>query len=575
MGVAKAVYIASNGKKIVTCIPGVYPIINTDATEGASFASDRNVCFVGEAYAGQGQTLLEFADEAEAKRVLKGGDLYNAIYKGFNCSSDFRPSKLFGMQPGVNVNAQLYLKDSGSNNVLLLKTSVYGTPANGISAIVADGTTAGTKKITIKNGSEETKTIDDIIYQAFTLTTSKGVTTATTTIDEEGLKTTIDAAADLDIKFKDYPTLKRLIDFINGQTGYSAVLIGDPEMPSNELDHFTTSSIKSPTTLTVTANIRYMIDLINQNFELIEEASLASGVTTNRAQLANLAEKFFTGGDTPTVTSTNWDDMFTVLEKKDVQAVVSADDSQTSILKVQAFVSKMWEKDYRRYPIGIVGTDATDTDSDKISLAQLLGDPNIVLCGANHYDLNEFGIEVEMDGRDLAAKFGGIMANSDITEPITFKKIRATRIKTELKPAEQEAFIQAGIVMLKLSDVDGQIICLRSITTYQGDNLQLNEYSIRRTEGWISRDRFLNLQRYMEKPNKNRKTLPGDLKSKDRKRLEEYIGLGYLAIDPNGKKQTISKHELEQIADKFIIRSKVLVTAPDNFLFLDQEFDLV
>lgn len=575
MGVSKAVYIASNGQKIVTCIPGVYPIINTDATEGAGFASDRNVCYVGEAYAGQGQKLLSFNDEIEAKRVLLGGDLYNKIYKGFNCSPDFRPPVLYAMQPGENVQGTMYLKDSLTNNVIKLYTALYGSAANGVSVIVGDGTLAGSKKITIRNGTVDQEIIDNILYQAFTLTTSKGTTTATVTIDETSLVTEIDSVEDLNISFTDYPTLKRLVDFINAQTGYTATLVGDPEMMCENLDHFTASSIKSPTTLTVTANIQYTIDLLNQNSVLLEKAELASGVTTVRSQLANMTETFFTGGDTPTVTTTDWDDMLTALEKEDIQGVVCCDDSQTIILKVQAFINKMWGQNYRKFPIAFAGSDLTDTDSEKKDFAKLLNDKSVNLCGANHYDLDEFGREVEMSGVDLAAKCGGIMASTDIVEPLTFKRIRATRIKTELSPTAQEEFIQAGIIMLKKSDVDGEIEILRSITTYQSDNLQLNEYSIVRTEGWMSRDRFLNLQSYMERPYKNRKTLPGDLKSRDRKRLDTYIELGYLAVDPNGVKQTVSKHELIQQADKFIIKSKVLVTAPDNFVFLDQEFDLV
>lgn len=573
MGISDTIYIGSNGQKIVTCIPGTYVIINTDATASQPGASDRNVCYIGEAYAGECNTLRNFSDEIEAEKELLGGDLYEAVRKGFVGSPDFRPTKLFTMQPGSNTQAYAILQNASAANQIKVYAKLWGTPGNLNTIAVSAGTLANSNKITMRYPGKSDEVIDNILYEALTITTTNGSTTATVTITATGLTTQLDGSGtDIDISFTEANTLKKLVDAINAHSGYTATLIGSPEMLCEYLDNFTDEDIKSTTTLSVTANVQYTIDLLNRYAVLIEKAEF---VGTARTDIATLAETAFTGGTNPTVDSTAWDTMFTALEKEDIQGVVCADTSQTIILKLKEFIDKMWTQQYKRFSIGFVGSNTNDTKSTKFDLARTLDSKNMVLFASNVYDNDRFGREEEQNGRDLAAKAGGIMASTPINEPLTFKAFEGLRLAEELSPNDLSDYIKAGIVMLRKSDVSGKIICARSVTTYQGTNLQLNEYSIVRTQGWITRDRYLTLQAHLELPNKDRKNLPVDLKSKDLKKLNDYKNTGILATDPNGQKQTIEYHTIEQIADAFIIKSKVLVSVPDNFVFIDTEFTVI
>lgn len=572
MGVAETVYQGSNGTKIVTVIPGVYTIINTDATAGTSFASDRNVAYLGSCPAIKPNTLYQFADEKVARRICLSGQLYRGLFKGFTGAVDFKPSKLFAMNPQNNTQASVTLQSTTPNDQIKLYALNYGTPGNLTTVIVAAGTSEG-KKIQLSHPDLEDEVFDNLIYKSFTLNTSNGAASATVSITSTGLTTQLDGAGtDLDINFEDAPTLEALVNLINTKSGYTAELLGDPEARCEYLDTVTDENIYDATTATLESTVQYIIDYLNQNATLIEKAEF---VGTSREDIDNLTETEFVGGTSPVTSDSDWDDLFTELENHDIQIIVVTDTTQSIILKAQEFAKKMWKQEYKRNTLVFCGSSETDTISDKKDLSRLLNSEFMYLFGHNVNDFDEYGREEAQDGRDLACKAGGIAADTDVNVPLTYKKISGLSLAEDLSPALQAEYIKAGVIMLKYSDVDGGMMFLRSISTYQSDNLSLNEYSMVRNIAWQARDRFLNLQRHLEKPDKNIKTLPADLKSKDRKRLADYKQLGYIAVDPSGQKQSIAFHTITQDADKFIIKSKVLIPAPDNFVFVDMEFDTV
>lgn len=576
MGISKTTFTASDGRKLVTAIPGTYAFINTQATAGQSFAPDRRVCFIAESTAGQGLKLQSFGDYEEAKRTLRSGNLLNGLYLGFTASPDIPVTELFTMSPNVNTQSTIDLDDTGATAVIQLDSVLYGTPANALSVEVTTGTDVGTTKVVIREGTDDVETIDNILYEAMSIQYTGNASTAVMTINITSLTVTLagdqtDGSLDLSLNFVDYPTVRKIVDKINASTGYSASILQSGEELTEYLDAFTAEDITSE--VKITQNIQNIIDLINLNSQKF--TAKIKGSATLRKQLTYIPETFATGGTTGTVTATEWANLFTALEKEEVNIIVCAETSPTVILALVEHIKKMSTPEFKKYRQAFVGSATSDTKAQKKTLAALINRSDVCLFAHNTYDLNQYGRKVLRNGRDLACKAGGIASETPPNEPLTFKKITTLELSEILTSKEMNEYIQAGIVMLRPSEVGSGIMFLRSVSTFQGDNIQLNEYSIVRTEYYISRDRQLNIQRKLEDPALNRKTIIGDIRRLDEKRLSDYIQLGYLVVDNTGVQRTVSNYTLKVQGDKMIISSGLLVSAPVNFVFIDQQFDLL
>ena len=87
----------------------------------------------------------------------------------------------------------------------------------------------------------------------------------------------------------------------------------------------------------------------------------------------------------------------------------------------------------------------------------------------------------------LACKCAGIESAIGVSNPLTNKAVKVNSFDKKYTTGELNKMIAGGITPFGEND-DGQLVCIRSMTTYQGDSLILNERSMIRSVLYMDRD---------------------------------------------------------------------------------------
>lgn len=229
------------------------------------------VMVIGESEGGLGinqNAVYWFGDYDEAKEVLRSGVALRLIDYMFSPSPNQDGASAVGFVRAQNcTTSSLILKDGSANDVLKLESLDAGLYTTQIKAKVEAGTNKG-KKLTIQEGSNDPEIGDDLDRPSIAVICTDPAATATCTMDidpitdtgEPGTLTTTvggtgGSAANLNIAFSTYDTVQKVVDYINSQAYYQAiVLTGTPTDPSIWLDAVSAKDIHGPTTLSAGAS---------------------------------------------------------------------------------------------------------------------------------------------------------------------------------------------------------------------------------------------------------------------------------------------------------------------------------
>ena len=158
MAVGPAIF-QTAGQRSEHYVPGAYSRSAAVGGAGGGVSANNGVV-LGRSKGGQPNKLFVFSTLDEAKETLLEGDLLKAVAHAFNPSPDYSPQAIRAMVVNGNTRGSTVLK-SGGQEILRLKTASFGVIANSIARQIANGTNAGTKKITFTSGETEDK-IDNI-----------------------------------------------------------------------------------------------------------------------------------------------------------------------------------------------------------------------------------------------------------------------------------------------------------------------------------------------------------------------------------------------------------------------------
>lgn len=224
----------------VTARPGAYQ--NTvQRFDGASpgFLQSGIVAIIGEGTATIQPKVISRYRKGSDVRVKSelSGDLREAARIAFNPSND-DPNIVRGatevlvIKPNPSTQSTLDLEDGSSNDYINLTSRIYGVEANGVSTLIAAGTSgAFGKKLTIGRFGYSDEVKDDIGFNAAMVIRYSGdASTATMALTSSSLTTTLagdqaDGSVNLSISFSTYDTLEKLANYINAQTSYEASVI--------------------------------------------------------------------------------------------------------------------------------------------------------------------------------------------------------------------------------------------------------------------------------------------------------------------------------------------------------------
>lgn len=480
MGVSPAKF-SSAGQTSQHLIPGAYSRRNTVGS--GSGVSSGNLAIIGSSMGGEPLKLLAFSDKAEAQERLVSGRLLDGIAHAFNGSNTYVPQKVYAVRVNNGTQSQRELKNNDTT-ILTVKSWDWGVHTNQIKMWLKAGTNASTRKIVVSYKGNEVS-IDNIAKQSFSLLYN-GEGTVNCTISATGLVLTSSVATEsLTISFTEIETLEELVARINDSSVFVATLIDtSSNVATSELDHVSTVSITSTAT-TFNSDLQALINAL-KSVQYVGSVTLSG---TNRAIPENdTGYVYFSGATAGTNTVSDYVAALSLLETEDIQ-IISTPSTDAAVHTLisnhcveMSTVSKKKERTF------IVGMASSTTIADGVAEAKSLNTElgSVIITGANAANPLT-GAAEDITPALVACKIAGMESALGISNPLTNKVVKVNSFSVKYKPSELETLIAGGVMPFGENE-DGELVCIRGITTYQGNRLVNNERSMIRAVLYMDRD---------------------------------------------------------------------------------------
>ncbi|BCP56315.1 hypothetical protein K32_49320 [Kaistia sp. 32K] len=460
-----------DGQLLVT--PTTASVVNDDAMRNQNIGIGNVAAFVGRSTGGAPKTPLRFSSPDAAKRVLRSGELLDAVLKAFDPSAELgAPSTVVAMRVNPAVQADLPISDAGDVVALELKSIGYGLGENHIRVKIETGTLQG-KRLTVQQG-DRYFTADNVGASAFSVQYTG--TEETATVSVTSAEVTLSAPAGTvaaKISLTDFPTVGSLVDRINATPGFRASVTGrsDSVPTLNALDHAAAQSVLDA--FTVRADLQAVVDWFNGNNQDLVRATRQPGAG---APPANLPTTYLAGGSDGVTTFDDWAASYEALQRVDVQWVtpISGDPAIHAMNDTHvSFCSNQLRKERR----SVVGTGLNTSNEDAIAAAKLLNSDRTSLVHIGHYDYDATGKLVLYPAYMTAALIAGAFSGVNPGTPLTNKTLKVRGWERDLvNPTETDELILGGVLAVENTDAGYKVV--KSISTWrQNDNYNRVEQS--------------------------------------------------------------------------------------------------
>jgi hypothetical protein len=324
-----------NGKTIRK--PGAYSRSKVDNSAGAPLRATDVLFIVGESSKGAPGSVTGVQTFA-AERLDSLVETYGEGPLVDCAIAAARPSRQSGIggssiikiyKTNTSLQASAMLKKS-IDNIYQVKDRAFGVEGNDFSVIVANGTTANQKSISVAQVGGTTETLGENAAQQVlniryigdgttAAMTIAGLTQATKTLNTTLAGDQTDGSVNLSIQLSNY-TMKTLVDFINSQVGYQANLLTVSLAPTSaiQLDGVTATNIKPA--LVVQYRLQYeILDVLNasERIEAVIQNPVVVGLIDN-------ATTFLSGGAKGASTNTSFSNAFAASFAEDYNVLLPA-----------------------------------------------------------------------------------------------------------------------------------------------------------------------------------------------------------------------------------------------------------
>ena len=567
MGVNPATF-SSAGQISQHYIPGAYSRNNFIANEGGGVSSG-NSCIMGDVDLGEPGKLLVFDNANDARAELQSGAGLEGVIQAFKPGNDLVPQQVgfIRVNPGTQSSRTLQLS---AVDVFECKSFSYGVPMNQVRLKFSAGTTAGTHKVETE-WKGTTQTQDDIEKESFSLQYTGAGTVGVMTINATTLTTTITGGPggeELNITLLDLPTISELVDYINNQTAYSAaVLTSVPTELSSEIDAVTA------------IDIRTAAYTVKSDYQAVYEALVADtflGTITKSGVIRTVPDVdadfiYLTGAISGTYTTTEFTASLLVLEQEDIQLLgtTSTEAAVHALIRNHCIdMNSVEGRRERQYYVGCaLGEDVAAVKVRSQALTSAFGS----LCSPGYYQFNDAGVNTLFSPALFACQQIGMVSALALNNPTTSKTMNILQWEKDYTRSELTELIKAG-VLTGGKDSDGQLITIRSLTTFQGAILQKNEASIMRETLYQAADLRKRLDRALTgTPNIGNDQL-ATVDSVFERTIKDWHGLGIIVA--NGS-QLYSGYTRRIVGDQIIIEYNTWNTAPTNFVFITHNISVL
>ncbi|MDR1048103.1 MAG: phage tail sheath subtilisin-like domain-containing protein [Treponema sp.] len=558
MGVSGAVF-ESAGKRTVHWIPGAYSRRNT--VPGGTGTISSNLVIMGQSVGGKPRTMIPLADATEARELLVGGQLLDAVAHAFNGSNDYVPQKVWAFRVDDGIRSSIALK-SGETTILNVKSKDYGPHTNQIKIWIQDGTVANSKRIIVSYKGNEVKE-DNIIRKSFSLLYTGTGSGATITIDKGGCTLTAadDPAAVLSITWDECQTLEDLVSRINDSGVYAATLIDvRPNVQTSDLD--TTQAVPVMTNAaTLYSNLCVFAETLTSMQYIGEAETVSENLFVAPDNTSSYS--YFSGGGAGSYTVGDWQDSLEVLEEEDVQSITTPSTDHDVRVLVSNHIVSMCQTAKRKERQGIFGLPFDTSLDDAIAAAREINSEYISLVMDDAIANNPVtGATERIDPAMLACKIAGMEAGMGMANPLTNKQIKVNSFGKKRRSSELESMIQNGIMPCGINE-DGLLVVIRAMTTYQDDNLGLNERSCVREALYMDRDLR---KAYSRRTGTSTEPSESEIISVLKSKAREWKNKGYITVSDGG--ELVFDIKVKFDGDKTYLVYTKNIRAPNNFTFI-------
>ena len=447
-----------NGQLLTT--PTTASAVVDDAMRNQNLSVGNVLALVGKSAGGKPKSALRFGTPDQARRVLRGGELLDAVLKAFSPSNETGgPQEVIAIRVQPALQASLILKDDLDANVINLTSTGYGLGENQVKVRIEDGTLSG-KRLTTQFGTAY-YTADNVGRTAFKVSYTGAATVAT--VDVAADKVTVTADLEVtEIPLAEFATVDSLVDRINAIVDFTATVEdrSNAKPTLNALDFLVAGDVKAGA-LSVKADLQAAIDWINGAGEGYAHAERALNAGTPPA---NVPFQFMTGGTDGTTDISDWNDAFEALQTIDVQWVspVTPDPAIHAMCDTHVHFCSGQLKRERR---SIVGMESGTTDDEAIAAAKLLNSDRTSLAHIGYYDYDETGKLVLMSPYMTAALLAGAFTGVSPGTPLTNKSISVRGLERDLvNPTETDPLIRGGVLCVENTEQGYKVV--QSISTW-------------------------------------------------------------------------------------------------------------
>ncbi len=570
-----------NGQAFVR--PQVVSFVDDSRLVGPNDASTINLGVLGISTGGQPNTGLIFTSARDARRILRGGELLDAIERAYGPGANTAGAyRVVAVRVNPATQSTFTLVDASAGNAIVLTSTDWGAHTAQIGVRIDEAsiniptpTIATVKKITVTKqattGTLATNTSQDNVGRAsITVQYTGSGTTATMTVTPGVTITTAIGvvtadAISFDLTLPQYATMRGVVDAFNATGKYVASVAGPSETASSaQIDAASAVAIKAAP-ITFRADLQAQIDFFNSQVSDILVATKASGATKPAAQLTTPI--LLAGGGEGTTTNTNWQNALDVLATQDVQLVVPVTGDGTLHAMVNTHCQTMSGSQYKRERVCILGGVAGESVTQaKNRASALISDrAQLVWPGVKDYSTDGLGTVVTIPPYMVAAQKAGLSASLPIATSATNRFIGARGLEIDsVIPAQIDELVSLGVTVIERADNRGFRI-VKDVTTWQADQ----KYSRVEMSTRLALDYTSRVCRTVLEPLIGATNGPGlqvVARTNMTAALNDLTARGVLIGGPNVP--SFTNLTISVLGDRVEVSVQVAIAVPANFIFL-------
>lgn len=452
--------------------PSVMSVVDDSKMYGVSASAGNRLALIGTASGGEPNTPLKFGSFSEARRVLRGGELLDAVNLAFGASSQSDgPSSVTVIRLNPAVQSGVMLKDASAADCIALASTNYGIADNAIKVKIEQGSTAGFK-VTTQLGS--ISRVADNLERRVIDVQYTGTGVGLLSIAESAVTLTLNSVV-TSIDLSVYQTVQQLVDRLNAVGSVTAsVLDGNgTKLTKAGLDGVTDLDIKTAK-VTLVANLQVIVDWINSAAEDFVTATRAPGAM---ATPALVGFTHLTGGDEGIVTTAQWADALEKLQEINVQWVVPLISHGVIHAMVSSHCSYM-STIGRMERRAICGTSLGMTDAIAISTARDINSDRVSLTHLGIYAYDLSGVLRLFEPYYAAVMIAAAFAGLNPGTPMTNKSLRIAGVERRLRnPTDTDDLVLGGVLCIESTLTGYKVV--KSISTWLNDaNYNRKEVSV-------------------------------------------------------------------------------------------------